>query len=328
LADSNIQSVFLDQVRKRLAPNVAFADELAELLNISRDSAYRRIRGETILSLEEIKTLYNRFGISIDALFSTSSEMVTFHRRVVNYKDYDLLKWINSISKNLDIFQSYNGEDGKEMIFSAKDIPIFHYFRIPELCAFKLFFWIKTVIGYPDYQTKKFSNEAVPNEIMSSANRVWDQYSSLPSTEIWNEEAIYDTLKQIEFYQECGFFEEKGKAQSLCDSLVKLLEQVQHEASVGQKKGGGTFRLYNNEILIADNTVLTRMGTRRGVYVNQNSLNLLLTFQEPFCQQTEDYIKNLIKKSTIISTTGERERNKFFNNMKKRVEKFKEQQDS
>jgi hypothetical protein len=323
LPESSIQSVFLDQVRKRLPVNVSFADELAELLNISRDSAYRRIRGETILSLEEVKTLYNRFGISIDELFSNASQMVTFHRRVVSHKDYDLLKWINSISKNLDIFQSYNGEDGKEMIFSAKDIPIFHYFRIPELCAFKLFFWIKTVIGYPEFQTRKFSTEVVPKEIMASADKVWNQYSALPSTEIWNEEAIYDTLKQIEFYQECGFFEEKHQASSLCDSLLKLLEQVQHEASVGQKKGGGSFRLFNNEILIADNTVLTRMGTRRGVYVNQNSLNLLLTFQEPFCQQTEDYIKNLIKKSTIISTTGERERNKFFNNMKTRVENFR-----
>ena len=324
LPDSNIQSVFLEQVRNRLPANVSFADELAELLNISRDSAYRRIRGETILSLDEIKTLYNRFGISIDQLFSNSSQMVTFHRRVVNHKDYDMLKWINSVSKNLDIFIAYSGDDGKEMIFSAKDIPIFHYFRLPELCAFKLFFWIKTVIGYPEFQDKKFSLNIVPRELMASADRMWNQYASLPSTEIWNEEAIYDTLKQIEFYQECGFFEEKNQAEFLCDSVITLLEHVQQEASLGQKKGGGSFRLFNNEILIADNTVFTRIGSRRGVYVNQNSLNLLLTFQEPFCEQTEQYIKNLIKKSTLISTTGERERNKFFNNMKQRVERFKE----
>jgi hypothetical protein len=322
--DSNIQSVFLEQVRNRLPANVSFADELAELLNISRDSAYRRIRGETILSLEEIKTLYNRFGISIDQLFSNSSQMVTFHRRVVNHKDYDMLKWINSVSKNLDIFIAYSGGDGKEMIFSAKDIPIFHYFRLPELCAFKLFFWIKTVIGYPEFQDKKFSMNVVPRELMASADRMWNQYATLPSTEIWNEEAIYDTLKQIEFYQECGFFEEKNQAEFLCDSVITLLEHVQQEASLGQKKGGGSFRLFNNEILIADNTVFTRIGSRRGVYVNQNSLNLLLTFQEPFCEQTEQYIKNLIKKSTLISTTGERERNKFFNNMKQRVERFRE----
>jgi hypothetical protein len=81
--------------------------------------------------------------------------------------------------------------------------------------------------------------------------------------------------------------------------------------------------MYNNEILIADNTVFARMGSKRSVYVNQNSLNLLLTFQEPFCEQTELYLQNLLKKSTQISLTGERERNRFFKNMSDRIMTFK-----
>lgn len=321
VSETNIQSVFLEQVRKRLPVNLSFADELGEILNISRDSAYRRIRGETILSLEEIKILYNHFGISIDELFSDSSQMVTFHRRVVNHRDYDLEKWLNSILKNLDYL---NGFEEKEMIFSAKDIPIFHYFRLRELSSFKLFFWMKTLIGYPGYEGKNFGKESVPKQLLALAEKVWTKYSSLPSTEIWNEEAIYDTLKQIEFYHECSFFEDRKQAVLLCDKLYELIDQVQLEAAAGIKSEGGAFNLYNNEILIADNTVFARMGNKRCVYVNQNTLNLLLTFQEPFCEQTEDYLLNLTKKSTLISKTAERERNRFFNNMKKRIETFRE----
>ena len=319
--ENNVQSLFLDRVRHRMPDNLSFADELGDILNISRDSAYRRIRGETILSLEEVKTLYVRFGISIDELFSDDSQMVTFHRRVVNYKDYDLEKWQNSIFKNLDYLSTF---EVKEMIFSAKEIPVFHYFRMPELCAFKYFFWMKTLIGYPDFEHRNYSKEAVPKHLLAGGQRVWNKYSTIPSTEIWNEEAVYDTLKQIEFYHECGFFEKADQAGFLCDELIRLLDCVRDEAAVGIKSEGGTLNLYDNEILLADNTIFARMGDKRCVYVAMNALNLLLTFQEPFCQQTEVYLRNLIAKSTLISKTAERERTRLFNTMKKRIESFKD----
>ena len=314
------QSAFLALVKSRLPANVSFVDELAELLNISRDSAYRRIRGETVLSLDEVKKLYDRFGISLDVILSNSSQMVTFHRRVVSHSDYTLEKWLNSVLKNLDFL---SGFEDHEMIFSAKDIPIFHYFRLPQVSSFKLFFWMKTLLGYPDYEHQSFSFSAVPRELIALANRVWSKYSSLHTIEIWNEEAIYDTLKQIEFYKDCGLFQNKDEALALCDQLFQLLDQIKEEARVGKKSEGGRFGMYNNEILIADNTVFARMESKRSVYVNQNSLNLFLTFQEPFCEQTELYLQNLIKKSTQISMTGERERNRFFKNMTDRITAFK-----
>ena len=202
---SNIQSLFLDKVRARLPDNVSFADELGDLLNISRDSAYRRIRGETILSLEEVKALYIRFGISVDELFSQDSELVTFHRRVVSYNHYNLEQWHNSILKNLESLCLF---DKKEMIFSAKDIPVFHYFRIPELNAFKHFFWMKTLVGYPEFEKLKYTFDAVPEKLMAAAAKTYESYSSIPGIEIWNTAATYDTLRQLEFYFECGFFED------------------------------------------------------------------------------------------------------------------------
>ncbi|HEY0739977.1 MAG TPA: helix-turn-helix transcriptional regulator [Chryseosolibacter sp.] len=317
----SLQSIFLERVKARLPANVSFADELSELLNISKDSAYRRMRGETILSLGEAKILYDRYGISIDELFSSDSNMVTFHRRVVTYDAYDLNKWQNSILKNLEHLAGFAD---KKLIFSAKDVPVFHYFRLPDLCRFKHFFWMKTLIGYPDYEKKKYTADAVPDSLVTTAQQVWKRYGSLPSSEIWNEEVIFDTLKQIEFYHECNFFENPKEAIALCDQLSALLNLVEAEAAQGVKEFGGEFLLYKNEILISDNSVFAKMGDTRCVYVNQNALNLLLTLQEPFCEQTEIYLNNLIAKSVLISKTAERERTRFFNNMKERIDFFKQ----
>jgi Helix-turn-helix len=315
----SIQSAFLEQIRNRIPENIAFADELAELLNISRDSAYRRIRGETVLSLEEVKKLHDRYGVSLDAILSPSSNMALFHHRALT-TDYTLERWLNSVGKNLELVNSF---EGKEMMYAAKDIPIFHYFRLPALSEFKMFFWLKTVIKDPVYSQQLFHPNVVPRELLAAGARVWSLYATVPSTEIWSDQVITDTLKQIEFYRECGFFTDNRQAVLLCDQLIELIGLVREEAADGRKKEGAAYQLYENDILTADNTVFARMDAQRVVYINYNTLNLLTTLQESFCEKTEQYLKNLVKNSTLISSTAEKERSKFFNKMKERIEAFK-----
>jgi hypothetical protein len=105
--------------------------------------------------------------------------------------------------------------------------------------------------------------------------------------------------------------------------LNELILLIKNEAAEGMKTEKGLFWLFENEILIADNSVFARMDAKRVVYINFNSVNLLTTLQESICEKTEKYLSNLIRNSTMISSTAEKERNKFFNRMKDRIEVFK-----
>jgi plasmid maintenance system antidote protein VapI len=316
---NNIQSAFLDQIRSRLPEKISFVDKLAELLEVSRDSAYRRIRGETVLSMDEAKKLCEYFAVSLDALLSPAVNTSLFHHRAMS-TSYTLEQWLNSVGRNLEYISSCKE---KEMIFAARDMPIFHHFRLPELSAFKMFFWLKTVIRDPNYTNQLFQQELIPAQILQAANKLWKLYATVPSTEIWSDEAINETIKQIEFYHECRFFANKNQAALLCDRLIELITLIKGEARQGTKSGGEEFKLFENEILIANNTVLARMNNTRIVYINYNTLSLLTTHQQSFCDKTEKYLSNLTKNSTLISTSAEKERNKFFNMMKERIEVFK-----
>jgi len=316
---ANIQATFLEQIRSRVPENISFVDKLAELLNVSRDSAYRRIRGETVLSLDEVKKLCDRFGVSLDSLLSPTSNSSLFYHRALS-TTYTLDQWLNGVVSNMEVV---NGYSQRELIFAARDMPFFHYVRLPELSAFKFFFWLKTVIKDPAYVNQSFHLDVLPKEILNAGTRLWKLYSTVPSTEIWSDEAVNETIKQIEFYHECRFFANKELAGLLCDRLINLINLIKKESADGLKTGGEAIRLYENEILIADNTVFARMDKMRIVYINYNSLNLLTTHQETFCDRTEKYLNNLTKTSTLISASAEKERNKFFNKMRLRIEACK-----
>ena len=55
------------------------------------------------------------------------------------------------------------------------------------------------------------------------------------------------------------------------------------------------------------------MGEKRVTFITYNTMNILTTSEEKFCGQMEGYLNNVMNKSVLISASGERERNKFFN---------------
>jgi len=320
VATGNIQNIFLDEVKKKVPSNISFADDLSEILNISRDSAYRRIRGETILSLDEVKLICNHYGVSLDSLLSPNSNTVTFRYQSVDYKNFGFEAWFKSILANLEMIHA---SPEKELIYSAKDVPIFYHFDFPELTAFKIYFWSKTVLG-ASFENEKFRPELVSNELITLAKRIWHKYALLPSTELWSDETINITLRQIEFTYDCGFFAKPDDARNLVDQFSSMLNNIRKWAAAGVKNSTGEkFSLYKNEILIADNTIFFKMGTNRIVFLTQNTLQYIATSQENFCKQTENSLNNLLNKAVLISTTGEKERNKFFNVMDEKVNALK-----
>ena len=53
----DLQSSILDEIKSSLHPSISLADELADCLSVSKDSAYRRIRGETLFDISDLEKL-------------------------------------------------------------------------------------------------------------------------------------------------------------------------------------------------------------------------------------------------------------------------------
>jgi hypothetical protein len=302
----SIQTNFLEEVKKRMPPNRSYVDELAEILSISKDSAYRRIRGDTVLSLDEARKLCDHTGVSIDSLFSPTSKSVPFADMAAG-GNITLEEWLNGILKNVSVIS--------EMIYTARDIPIWHYLRKPELAAFKMFFWQKTVMGNPGFQNLIFEPDLIPKEMIQLGERIWEKYSAVQSTEIWGAEALHHTLKQIQFYEECGFLKHREQVSRLYDELADLMSTIQAEASEAKKTDGNSFHLYYNEVLTMDNSVIARTRETQLTFLNYNTTGLLVTRHNGFCEKMRQYQTSLITHSTLISGTAEKERIKFFSRL-------------
>ena len=60
----------------------------------------------------------------------------------------------------------------------------------------------------------------------------------------------------------------------------------------------------------------------RATYITYNTLNTSSTINATFCNETDRWLKNLIKKSNLISTIGEKQRYRFINHNMSNLKKL------
>ncbi len=326
MAGSNdTQHLFFSLIKEKLPQHVSLVDELADLLKISNDSAYRRIRCEKMLTLDEIKILSRQYGISLDSLFNNTIESVTFNYKAIDNAAFTFENYLSSIINDLKTFD--NMKDA-HLVYVAKDIPVFHNFQFIEMAAFKMFFWLKTVINLPGYENALFNLEEVNKETIELGKQIITLYNKIPSIEVWTDETVNSLINQLEYCWESGLFKEKKDALLICEQINAMLMHIQKQAELGFKYGynekvagqQGNFQLYYSEVMISNNSILAYMGNAKAAYLSHNTLNFMITNNVSFCEDTDKWIKNVIRKSTLISGVSEKQRHRFF---KKAFDKLK-----
>lgn len=321
------KSLFL-QIKERIPEHLSFVDEISELLEISYDSAYRRIRGEKALSLGELQKISKKYSISLDTLFSIKSNNVVFSDVPVGPKGLGIKDWLRAILADMERIHMAKE---KEIIYSAKDPPLFHYFQVPEIATFKLFFWQKTLLQFPEFAEKKFSLMEYDEEIHQLGLKSLRKYVKIPTIEIWNPDTFIIAFSQMEYYWVSGLFENKEDVFTLCDKFSDWILHVQKQAELGFKFIFGeepigiedTFKLYVNEVVLNDNSIHVTVDNNRITYITDNVLSLLVTTNPKFCDQKQSFLRGLCQQSSLISHVNAKERNMFFNRLLKRVDDFK-----
>lgn len=323
------QQLLFNHIKGLLPPHFTLVDVVAEKLNISNDSAYRRIRGEKPISLDEVQVLASHFKISMDQLLHLKSDAFVFTGRTTNNSDYKYENWLESVVTHMQLFLSFQPN---HLFYLAKEIPFYYYFMIPEIAAFKSFFFMKSILFYEDWKTKKFSlkdDYSKYHELMQKCSQL---YAKLPSTEVWSLEIITSTLHQIEFYRATGAMKSDEDALVVLDKLSLLIDhlELQAEYSVkllyGQDPTTGTvpYKMFVNEIIMGDNMQLIQIGNKYLTGLNHSVINFITTMDESFNAYTKKTMENIAQKSTFISGVNEKERLIFFNRLRTNVKASKQ----
>jgi hypothetical protein len=324
-----LQQQLFQLIKTKLPAEASVADEVAKLLNISSDSAYRRMRGEKLITFEELYAIALHYKISLDQLMNIQTGAFQFQGDIVNAKTFGFDQYLTGVLHFMAYFNSFKK---KEFYYSCKDMPIFHHFHLREIAAFKWFFWLKTYLQFPEFAKKKFKVSDYPDDLFELDQKVLGLYNQLPSTEIWNIESMSIFFRQIEFYRDAQVFESDDDAFMLYEALEKTWDHLEKQAALGykfsyndpEKKPIGEFKMYFNEVFLGDNSILVVADNSKMSFMTHTTLNYIMTRDVAFTENMYNHMQTQMKRSTLISEVSEKERSRFFRIIRERIAKRKE----
>jgi hypothetical protein len=324
MISSELQKLFFQLIKAKLPAHISFVEAIAEVLDISIDSAYRRIRSEKQITFEETQRLCGHFHLSLDQLMNIDSNSMVFFGNNVLRDTFGFDLYIDDILLNI---KRINAASRKKMYYEAKETPIFYYFYFPELATFKCFFWMKTVLCYPHLNNMRFEDYEFNADVVAAGREILKIYNGIPSTEIWSYQSINVTLQQIEYYRYSGIFRSKETVDRLYDQFEQLIDHIAAQAECGEKFFLGkrpvgdneNYQLYLNELFFGHNSIFVETDGISTAFVNHNTINFMATNDKSFCDYYRQCLDNTIKKSSLISNTNEKERSRFFNVLKNKI---------
>ena len=322
-----LQRHLFAQVKKAIPAHLNMADELAALLNVSADSVYRRMRGEKEISLHELQVICSRFNLSLDALLQLQSSSVLFHASDLAKKDFSFTEILHNMQQQLAMMNSFSQ---KQMWYLCKDMPFWQFYLFDALGAFKTFFWAKTIHRDPALAGKKFSLGMDFSEQLQLGKACAALYQSIPSIELWNVESVNSTLSQVKFCIESGGFAHEDDIALVLDAFENTIDHLEQQAVKGFKFLPGDNRpmaelqFYVNEVVIGSNTIMATLDDKKIAFIPYNVFSFLHTMNDGFVDAVFRGMENLRTKSTLISVTGEKERNRFFEQLKTEVNLVRE----
>ena len=178
------QEFLFHRIKELLPPHASLVDTVATILHVSSDSAYRRIRGETPLVLDEARELCAHFKLSLDQILNVQGGAVMFQNVRISTKNYSYTKYLTDIIKQVEYATSFIH---KEIIYLTKDMALFHNFYFRPLIAFRYFFWMKSIVHHPDFANKEFEFTYLTEDIENLSRELAAVYCKVPSDDVANQ---------------------------------------------------------------------------------------------------------------------------------------------
>ncbi|WP_100614222.1 hypothetical protein [Confluentibacter citreus] len=321
-----MQEQFIQYLKSKALNNTSFVDEIAGILDIGNDAAYRRINSKTSLTLEEGVKLARHYKMSLNQLFEVGNQ---------NTIVADLSPPIHDI-KGLEVWlnQSYNSVypltklKSASIIYSAKDIPLFHTLKDSFLSRYKMYVWLKDVDSNMTRDKISFEDfiKNIPQSLLESAFKLGQVYKDINITEIWNNTTINGSLQQVLYYFESGSLS-KELALTICNDIedvVRLIEKQAIQQSLVGSENKAIYNLYINDIHTMSNTIMVKTPFQKVFFTPFTVISYFKIEHQPTCELMYEFFEKQMSISKLLVNAGEKDRSLFFNRMIQKINRLRE----
>lgn len=321
-----MQKVLFNHIKLTLPENLSLIDEIASVLDVGYDAAYRRVNLKTSLTLDESVKLAKHFKISLNKLFETGSQNTVLAERSPVISNLEQLE--DYFTKSIENLTPLTKLKSASIIYSAKDIPIFYTLSDCMLNRYKMYVWLKLANKKMTQNKVSFEDfiKTIPGSLIEKAQDLGKTYNYISIKEFWNDNTINGTLEQVYYYYESQLLSQKY-ALEICNDLDNIINHVEEQTikqSILNSSNNASYQLYKSDLLTMSNIIFVKTPFKKTFFVPFTVLEYFKIEHQETCDTIEDFFNRQMTNSKLLVHSGEKDRSLFFNKMHRKINSLRD----
>lgn len=290
---------------------------IAEILGEDRDYVYRRFRGDTNFTFDEIVILAQKLGFSIDSIAKQNKEASILFETSSKHMKHKEEIYLNKLKISADIISKITHTESLSIKWAGNTVP-FEIFTGYENLS-RLYFYKLVYQSLEDTSDFKFCDFSISEQglfLLDKCNLKLSDSSKVIF--IIDQNFFSSVINTINYYYRGGLISNL-ELEILKEELFNFVHCFEQTAASGVFKGGGKVEIYLSYLNIHSSHAYITSKEHRFSQFATFSSNMLSSGNKEICNIYEKWIDNIRKYSTLISYSNEIQRYAFLNEQRKMI---------
>jgi len=296
---------------------------LMSLLNLGKQSVYRRLRNEIPFTFEEITILSSQIGFSIDEIIGRLNPNDELGELMKDSKLEFQDEYLSSRYKVNQLLERIRKDKNSKIIAATNKLPYIYTAAYENLTKMEYYRWYHQKQEYfTELTFKKFK---MPSSIVSESKKIIYNGSLINKyTLLLDQNILKPIQKEINYYYEMDMIDDDEFC-ILQEELLQIVDELESLATRGHYKSGSEVNLYLSSLNIGSNCIHLENDNNTCFVIWINSTEPITIFNHNVCSVQKKLMLSLKKYSTLITQCNELSRSIFFKKQRESIMKMKEE---
>jgi len=296
------------------------ANFLIDTLDLSKESAYRRIRNEVCYSFEEIAVLASKLDFSIDKLVGINTSKI--------YLNLPLYKADKPEDIYREILQS-NIQASRKLCDVKHALQYTVLNRLPYgltiesdiISKFHYYKWLfhtnkgKVKTPFCDFETPKSLIDCFKEYGQVSQN------TAGKINLILDENIFLYMVREIKYFHKTDLIKDED-LKIFKEELLQVVDTLSGVVRSGTNKRQAEIKVYLSDVDIEPNYSYAEFDDNIAFYIWSPAGDIVSSTNPEFCARQKEWIESLIRYTTLITQCNEIKQHSFFDNQRKCIEEM------
>ncbi|MDR3061448.1 MAG: hypothetical protein LBU57_04975 [Dysgonamonadaceae bacterium] len=307
-----IHEKLIDSIKLHTPEGENTVDFLIGIIPLSKEAAYRRLRGDIQFTLAEAVRISERLNLSLDKIAEIDKkDSYSFHiKQFFTDKPFDkyysLLYWVQSLYDHIE-------EIPDTMSYYAGNslLPPF-YFKYKAISKYAFFKWFYQ-ISYTYGTAKRLQDVYIPDKIFEIQQELYEKSLQVPTCYIMGGEMISALVNDISYFTAIDLVTPNEVSELKRDISLMLNDIESITKNNYFPKTGKKALVYISDSYF-DGNYNYISGTQFQICrIYLYGINQMICIDPVICENQKLWIESLISHSTLISGSGKLHASVFFN---------------